>query len=296
MDHFINDMVEIFNVTEESVGNDPLAMILVFLLLIFILVIAYLGIALFIWLLLKLNRRIFSHVRKKKGNQLQFQLLERLVSVAIVVLLIIIPFAGDNIAHSILGSTAVLAAVIGFAAQDVIKDMLSGLQISIYKPFDVGDRIELEDGRIGVVESITLRHVVLSSIDTLKIVIPNSKINSMTVKNFSYKEKPKSIVFRYPVAYDSDIEKVKTVIAKAVKESSFSKPGKPGKDKSPEYAPVYFISLADSALIMSVTVYCEQGFSSEMVMDDINSRVFEALKANGIEIPYNYTNLVIKKG
>ncbi len=45
---------------------------------------------------------------------------------------------------------------------EAVKEMFAGLQISIYKPFDVGSRIEFEDGTAGVVESMTLRHVVIS--------------------------------------------------------------------------------------------------------------------------------------
>ena len=47
------------------------------------------------------------------------------------------PLGGQQIANSILCSTAVVAAIVGFAAQDAIKDMFAGLQISIYKLFDV---------------------------------------------------------------------------------------------------------------------------------------------------------------
>ena len=60
------------------------------------------------------------------------------------------------------------------------------------------------------------------------------------------------------------------------------------------YSPVYFFSLSDSALIMEVTVYYEKHFKTELVIDDINTSVREALLKNGIEIPYNYINVISK--
>jgi len=253
------------------------------------------GVLIFILsLLLKLNKRIFDRLEKKHGKQLQFQFMERVVAIVLFIIFIVIPLAGDKLSESILGSTAVIAAVVGIAAQDVLKDMFSGLNISIYKPFDVGDRIELEDGTVGVVESITMRHVVLNKIDNLKIVIPNSMLNHTSVLNYSYNNIPRGIRFSFPVSYDSDIKKTKTVIAEAIKNSPLSVPGLKDNTDEPEYAPVYFFDIKDSALIMSVTVYCQAGLRTEIIKDDIYTRVFEALMANDIEIPYNYMNLVMR--
>ena len=76
-----------------------------------------------------------------------------------------------------------IAAVAGFAAQPVIADLICGMMISATKPFDIGDRIELEDGTAGIVKDITLRHVTLQDIDTIVRIIPNSKLNGMKITN-----------------------------------------------------------------------------------------------------------------
>lgn len=246
------------------------------------------------WGLIKLNHKIFTRMEKKKGSSLKYQFLEKLVRIIIIIVVIVIPFAGEKFGQSILGSTAVMAAIIGFAGQDVLKDILSGFLISVYKPFDIGDRIELEDGTVGVVESITMRHVVIIRIDTLRQVIPNSKLNTMSIINYSYDYVDRSMVFKFPVGYDSDIEKTKKVIHDAIDGSEYSRPDKKYKDGTVDYAPVYFIDIGNSALIMSATVYFNRRIPSEIVKDDINCRVFEALKANGIEVPYDYMTIVMK--
>lgn len=248
-------------------------------------------------LLIFINRKCFKKIKKKHQN-LHLQLLEKLINIFIVIVVGLLAFSAvggtRDVWQTLLGGTAVVSAVAAFAAQDVIKDMLGGLMISIYKPFDIGDRIELPDGTAGIVKGMTMRHVVINTIDTVKEVIPNSKLNVMQIKNYSFKTKCRSVNFVFPVAYDTDPKKAKEVIAAAVKESEYSIPFRFNKEGQKDYSEVYFISLADSALRFSVTVYYENSIPTEVVKDDINTRVVEALVGNGIEIPYNYVNIIQK--
>ena len=249
------------------------------------------------WILTRVNKKVFSRVQKNhQGIHLKF--FERLnvfaISAACVILCLSVIGGFDSIWKTVLGGTAIISAVLAFAAQDVIKDILAGLMISLHKPFEIGDRVVLEDGTAGIVEDITMRHVVFHGIDTLRIVIPNSKLNSMQLTNFSVGSFDRSINFRFSVSYDSDMELVKKVIYNAVKESEYSMPVSKKEGAAAAYSPVYFFSFADSALIMTVTVYYEKCFPSEAVINDINTRVREALLDNGIEIPYNYVTVVSK--
>lgn len=117
---------------------------------------------------------------------------------------------------------------------------------------------------------------------------------TISVVNYSYDYVDRSIFFRFPVSFDSDIEKAKTVIRDAVIDSPFSEPGKKSKDGKMIYAPVYFIEVAQSALLMSITVYFKSSTPTEVIKDDINSRGFKALREADIEVPYPYTNVVVK--
>ncbi|MBR4223584.1 MAG: hypothetical protein IKR73_02115, partial [Oscillospiraceae bacterium] len=85
----------------------------------------------------------------------------------------------------------------------------------------------------------------------------------------------------------------KAVIAEAVRSSPSSVMGMTDENNEPDYAPVYFYDIKSSALVMSVTVYCKSGLRTEIVKDDIHTRVFEALRKNGIEIPYEHMNVIM---
>ena len=239
-----------------------------------------------------------EHRRSKKRAKLtkkQQQLVIGGILLGILILAIS-SFAGaKSLWNTVLGGTSVIIAVLTFAAQDVIKDVLAGIMISIYKPFDIGSRIELEDGTYGIVEDINLRHTVLVTVDTVRAVVPNSKINSMKIINCSYGlEETRAVIMTYSIAYDSDVDLAKKLIMQVIEESPLTVPGRVDKEGNNYYSPVYFMSFDSSALIMYVTVYYKWGTPTERVKDYLNCAVNEAFKKNNIEIPYNYINVIQK--
>lgn len=257
-------------------------------------VVACIGVTILLKLEKKAARKWLS-----KPNNINMRFVESIIRFVVILLAAQWVIMSSPITSSfgklLFQGTAIIGAIAGFAAQPVIADLICGLMLSFTKPFDIGDRIELEDGTAGIVKDITLRHVVLQGVDTARIIIPNSKLNGMEIKNMSLGDRTRSIHFRFSVAYDTDIERAMAVIAGVVRESPHTIPGKPGADGG-EYGPVYFMEYADSALILATTVYYEPTTPTERVKSDINSRVKRALEDNGIEIPYNYINVVMNEG
>lgn len=248
------------------------------------------------WVALRLNKFIFGKIRKK-NNSLHYMYMEKFISAGIIVCLIILvisTFSGtDNIWKSILGSTAVISAVVGLAAQDVLKNILAGAMLSIHKPFDLGDRIILEDETAGIVKKMNTRHVELIGLDGVRVIIPNSTIAAMKLKNHNFAPEIRSIHFRFYIGYDSDMEKAKQVITDAIRASDYTIPRSAVDNRGEDvYGKVYFMEFADSALVLSTTVYYRNIYTSEVMTDEINTRVREALIKNNIEIPYPYINVV----
>ena len=248
------------------------------------------------WILTRLVRFIFKKVYEVR-KLLYLRFFEKILIAAILVAGLFTALSSyggfDSIMKTMLGSTAFASGVLVFTAQDIIKDMLAGLMISIYKPFEIGNRIELENGPAGIVKDINMRHVVLQLQDTQVLVIPNSELNDMSIKNFSYLEEYRSAMFRFYIAYDSDVEKAMRVVREAIEESGYSIPGKKTADGE-DYAPIYFMEYRESSLVLTTTVYYDPSTPSEVLISDINLRVNRALHKNGIEIPYNYLNVVNK--
>ena len=164
----------------------------------------------------------------------------------------------------------------------------------MYRPFDIGDRVELEDGSSGIVENISMRHIVIKKIDTVRIVIPNSKANTMSLLNYSYKDVPRSFQLKFPIGYSSDIRKAKKIMESVIRNCSLCLPEMTDTKGKKCYAPVCFLELTDSALILATTVYYDHTTPTEKVKDAVNTGILEAFAKNDIEIPYNYLNVVMQ--
>jgi small-conductance mechanosensitive channel len=90
----------------------------------------------------------------------------------------------QRLATGILASTAVLAAIIGFAAQHTIANMVAGVQLAISQPFRIGDRISYEDVE-GRVTDITLSYTYVDPGDGSAVVIPNQLLVEGIIHNRS---------------------------------------------------------------------------------------------------------------
>ena len=196
----------------------------------------------------------------------------------------------------LLGGSALVVAILGFAAQPAISDIMCGLLISIHKPFEIGDRIVIDGMTPGKVADITLRHTVISIYDDLRIIIPNSQLNSRIVTNTSYQMKDRcGILLKFSVSYDTDVQKAMDVIRDCVAASPYTLSVE--KDGIREDSgPVYFFSFGNSALILETTIWVSRGTEGGRAVTDVNTRVLNAFRKYGIEIPYSYVNVMEFQG
>ena len=234
-----------------------------------------------------------KRLRDKKNIQIRFtqNIIRTLIIVIAIIWVLVSAEATTEIGKVLFQGTAIIGAVAGLAAQPVLGDLFSGIAISFNKPFEIGDRIELDSGIKGIVLDITPRHVIIRTIDTIDVIVPNSKINSSTITNMSHNTKIRSVHMKFNVAYGTDIDKALNVVREAVIGSEYSEPEWKNKD----YGPVYFISYADSSLVLATTVYYKPLYTTEVVLSDINKRVNDAFNREGIEIPFNYVNVVMRE-
>ena len=127
-----------------------------------------------------------SQVSRSTKTRLRF--LRRLL--ILIVFLVVLAIALSQftelkrLATGILASTAVLAAIVGFAAQHTIANMVAGVQLAISQPIKIGDRISFEDVA-GRVTDITLSYTYVSPGDGTTIVIPNQMLVEGIVHNLS---------------------------------------------------------------------------------------------------------------
>jgi small-conductance mechanosensitive channel len=127
-----------------------------------------------------------SQVSRSTRTRLRF--LRRFLVLVVFVVLAAMALAQftelQRLATGILASTAVLAAIVGFAAQHTIGNMVAGVQIAVSQPIRIGDRISFEEVE-GRVIDITLSYTYVDPGDASAIVIPNQMLVDGIVHNHS---------------------------------------------------------------------------------------------------------------
>ncbi len=109
------------------------------------------------------------------------------------------------VANSLLAGAGILAVAVGFASQHALSNIISGVFIIVFKPFRVNDRLRFQSGMKGVVEDITLRHVVIRDFENRRILIPNSVISDEVLVNSDFGEDKICKWIEPLITYDSDL-------------------------------------------------------------------------------------------
>jgi small-conductance mechanosensitive channel len=118
--------------------------------------------------------------------QTRLRLVRRLVSAAIVLLGVMIAMAQfgtlSRVATSVLASGALAAAVVGFAARQVLANSVAGVMLAITQPLRIGDHVGFE-GESGTVEDVRLNYTYLRTGAGKRVVIPNERLAAGVLHN-----------------------------------------------------------------------------------------------------------------
>jgi len=225
--------------------------------------------------------------RKQEGRRVKLdprrsQTIGRLVKnvisyvVNFVVLMLILSELGVDLAPLLAGA-GVLGLAIGFGAQSLVKDVITGFFIIFEDQFAVGDVIRTGNGNYqGTVEEIGLRVTKIKSWTGEVHIIPNGAITEVT--NFSLNNSVG--VVDVSVAYESDIQKATEVIKRTVMEVYETNEN---IVKEPEVLGIQ--ALGPSEVVIRVTAECKP-MTHVGVGRVLNEEIKKALDAEGIEIPY----------
>ena len=153
-----------------------------------------------------LARRNLPPATATRYRVLRRTVLTLIVFVGLLSALLVIPQV-RAVAAGILASSAVIGIVVGFAAQRTIGNFIAGLLIAIAQPIRLGDYVETE-GQTGVVEEIGLTYTFIRTADNDRLVIPNEKIASDTIRNSSIRSGKKLAQVTVPVPLDRDLDAV----------------------------------------------------------------------------------------
>ena len=180
-----------------------------------------------------------------------------------------------------------LSVGIGFGLQYIAADIASGFILLFERPVRVGDRITIGEDE-GDVQSINLRTTVVSTNDRISIIVPNSKLISQRLINWSYGDPRARISIPVGVAYNSDIELVTNILMKAAEDVDNVL-----RDPAPK---VQFLKFGDWSLDFRLLVWTNRPRLHTQIRSDINYRIEKLFRDAGIEIPFPQTELRLREG
>ena len=166
-------------------------------------------------------------------------------------------------------------AAIALALKDSLANFAGGILVIVNKPFEKGDYIEA-CGIGGKVEQIDLLYSTLVTLDTKVITIPNGKLSTDVVVNFSRADR-RRVDTRFNIGYTDDIGEAKAVIEAIVRDSKLF-----FDDPAPT---IGVASYDDSAIVIEVLAWCktEDYYTAKYHLQEEVKKKFDE---NGIEIPY----------
>lgn len=156
----------------------------------------------------------------------RYRVLRRTISVTIVTVglfsaLLTIP-AVRVVAGGILASSAVVGLVVGFAAQRTLSNMIAGILIAVTQPLRLGDVVTIEDQE-GVVEEVGLTYTFIRLPDDARLVIPNEKLASDTIRNSTIRTRERVAEVTLQVPLTHDLESVLRALEDELSEHAHAK-------------------------------------------------------------------------
>lgn len=164
---------------------------------------------------------------------------------------------------------------VGFALQSSLSNIASGIMLVIFQPFKVGNYIKA-GGTSGVVEQIRIFSTILRTFDNRKIIVPNSRITSDNIVNYSAKE-TRRIDLVFNIGYNDDLKRAKTVLEGIIKADD-----RILQDPAPE---IGILELGESSVNFFVRPWVKAG-NYWPVKCDLLEKVKLTFDNEGITIPF----------
>lgn len=203
----------------------------------------------------------------------------------IVGLLVALSILGINLTSIALIAGA-LSVGIGFGLQNIVNNFVSGIILLIERPIKVGDWVVIGPNE-GIVTRIRVRATEIETFQKANIIIPNSDLLQNAVKNWSHRDKVARLDIPVDIDYNTDVELVEKVLLECAAEYD-------GALKNPAPS-VNFKEFGASGLRFELRFYIGDVDKTIKAGSDMRKRMFHALKAHKIFIPFNVMDVRLSR-
>jgi small-conductance mechanosensitive channel len=199
----------------------------------------------------------------------RYRVLRRTITTVIFVIgilsaLLVIPQV-RAVAGGILASSAILGLVIGFAARSTLANGVAGVLIAFSQPVRLGDRVEI-GGETGTVEEIGLSYTFIRTPGNARLVIPNEKLASDTIRNLTIVSREQLAEVAVQVPLDKDLG--------AAVEALRSETASDNAD--------VLVSSLDTVATVTVRAWAPDELAAERLASELRLRAHSRLRAEGL--------------
>ncbi len=234
---------------------------------------------------------IWAHLAKKTKTKLDDvlgSLVNGVLKVAIIVLafIFILNVWGINIGPFLAG-LGIAGLAIALALQSTLANIFAGISMIFDRSIRAGDLVHIGSNANGKIKTVGLRSTRIVTFDNETLIVPNSKLADSIIHNVALPAPKTRVVVPFGVAYGTEIEKVKKLVLKElVKVSDFDDSEKPV---------VRFLEMGDSALNFKAYFYVKTFEVRANALDEANTKIYNILNKNNIEIPFPQMDVNLKK-
>ena len=185
------------------------------------------------------------------------------------------------------GGAAALLVGVGLGLQQTFNDLISGIILLFEGKVEVGNVVEINGGMVGTVKRIGLRTSIVETLDSITVVVPNSKLITENVINWSYFDDKARFMIAIGVAYGSDTQLVKELLTKVAKNNVYVL-----------QTPAPFIRFTDfgsSSLDFQLIFWSRNFIVIEDIKSDLRFEIDRVFRENNIIIPFPQRDVWMRK-
>lgn len=254
-------------------------------------------------IMLKVTKKVISNMTKKNridetGARFSYRIISAIAYTLAIFGIIMQVNPLRQISVTLLASSGVAVLVLGFAAQEAFSNIIAGFFISFFRPFSVGELIILPGQNIsGRIEDINLRHTVVRTFENNRIIIPNSTINKSIIENRDITEKKMCSFLLMSISYNSNVDRAREIMMEeALKHPNLIdvRTTEDIMNNVPQLT-VTLVNLGNFSVDLRMGVWSADSANGWVMLSDLRDSIKKRFDQEGIEIPYPYQNVIMKK-
>jgi len=193
----------------------------------------------------------------------------------------------SNLGNAGLASVGVLSVVAGLAAQNTLGNLIAGISLLLYRPFNVGDRLQVSAPtglETGEIESLNLGYTIIKTDDDRRVVVPNSIMASQTTINLTRDNSRALCSVPVVISLDSDLDRARAILLEIAA----------GNPKIKKIGGCPVTRLDGGGVELTLSVWCADSLVAGDLKCDLLEAIFRRFPAGAVKFAALEKMIVVK--